>query len=72
MLNVGNVIPFVKIFPAAYSSMGQYEKYLNSINFWEVVINLVKGKEIKENNIIRKVSIRKAISDFGLTASTFQ
>jgi hypothetical protein len=71
MLYVKNIIPFVKIFSVAYFSQNEYAKYLSGINFSEVVVNLIKGKDIKENNVINKVQVRKNISEFGLAASSF-
>lgn len=71
MLYVKTIVPFVKIFSFAYFCQAEYAKYLSGINFSEVVVNLIKGKDIKENNVINKVQVRKNVSEFGLAASSF-
>lgn len=62
LLNTKNIIPFAKIFSQLYYTPNEYAKYLVSINFTEIVLNLVKGKEIKENNVIFKIPVKKTIS----------
>ena len=65
------IMPFVKIFSNAPVLHIEYAKYLNSINLGEVVLNLMRSKEIKETNVIKKSETRKYLSEFGTAASSF-
>jgi hypothetical protein len=65
------MMPLVKIFGVAPTLHPDYAKFLASINFGEAVLNLIKGKEIKETSVIKKVQTRKIVSEFGMAASSF-
>jgi len=71
LLSTKMMMPFVKIFSAASVSHPEYAKYLTGINLGEVVLNLIKGKEIKETSVIKKAQTRKYVSEFGVSASSF-
>lgn len=71
LLNTKMMMPLVKIFGVAPTLHQEYAKFLASINFGEAVLNLIKGKEIKETSVIKKVQTRKTVSEFGMAASSF-
>ncbi len=71
LLNTKMMMPLIKIFGAAPTLHQEYAKFLASINFGEAVLNLIKGKEIKETSVIKKVQTRKTVSEFGMAASSF-
>lgn len=71
LLNTKMMMPLIKIFGVAPTFHQEYAKFLASINFGEAVLNLIKGKEIKETSVIKKVQTRKTVSEFGMAASSF-